>query len=165
MSESMAEVVRRELEESNGLSWFVRALLLVGRDAKNSREQIASLETLQSMLGSKGDYPELLSGLEVVKRSIPGFAEYLAEIDAVTPPELRDLQARLASPHLTERDRERLRAEAARLFVGGATAMSADAALEALTRLADPMLPEEAKRHLREQLTRLLSEKADREST
>ena len=80
----MAEEVWKEFEESRGLGWFVRALLLVGRDAKTPREQVASLETLQSMVGSTDRYPELIDALEVVKRSLPGYAAYVAEIESMT---------------------------------------------------------------------------------
>lgn len=161
---SVAEDIRREFEESQGLAWFVRALLFVGRESKTPQQQIASLETLQSMVGSKGPYPELLEGLEVVKRSLPGYAEYLAEIEAMTPPEIREIQHRLASPDLTESERQALKEEAARLFVGGSNVMSAQATMEALTQLADPMLPEEAKRVVRESITRMLIDKMERES-
>lgn len=162
---SMAEEIWREFEGAQGLAWFVRSLLLVGRESKTPQQQIASLDTLQSMVGSMGRYPELIDGLEVVKRSLPGYDEYLAELESMTPPHIRELERRLASPDLTESERKAVKEEAARLLVDITSELSAQAAMEALTQLADPMLPEEAKRVVRESITRMLIDKGERESS
>jgi hypothetical protein len=61
---SVAEEIWAEYESEEGLAWFVRGLLLVGRDAKTPPQQIASLETLQSMVGSTGRNAELVHALE-----------------------------------------------------------------------------------------------------
>jgi len=115
------------------------------------------------MLAARGPNEELLEALEIVKRSLPGYAEYVAEVQAMIPPHIRALQNRLSSPELTAAERESVMREAASLLVSGST-MSPQALTESLNQLADPLLPEEAKRVVRDGLTRMLIEKAERKS-
>lgn len=159
----MFEEIWREYETSKGLAWLVRALMLIGGESTNPPQRVASLGTLQSMLSERGHNEELIEALEIVKRSLPGHAEYVAEIDAMTPPHIRALQNRLSSPELTETERESVMREAASLLVGGSV-MSPQALAEALNQLADPLLPEEAQRVVRDGLTRMLIEKMERKA-
>jgi len=159
---SETQEILREYETSKDLAWLIRALMQVGRDT-NPPSVVASLESLQSMLAARGQYEELLYALEVVKRSLPGYAEYIAEIVAMTPPDALELQRRFEDPNITDAEREALKLEAAAMMVGN-SGMSPQEWLAITRQLIDPSVPKETKRVLNERLTQMRIEKHARRS-
>ncbi|HEY0881121.1 MAG TPA: hypothetical protein VGD87_06315 [Archangium sp.] len=151
----MFQDIRRDYETDQGLAWFIRALMLVGRDP-SPLSRAFSLDVLQSMLAVRGGHEDLLEALDVVKRSVPGYAERAAELE-------REMVHLNLGPEVTDEERARVSAEAARDAVGD-SGMSPEEYREIIRHLADPLIPEETKTAVRERLKQMIAAKHARRS-